>query len=607
YVQDDWRVTPKLTLNMGLRFEREGGFKERYNRALVGFDPNAELPIAAGAQAAYAKIALPELPANQFVIKGGSVYLGQPGRETSHMSENMWLPRFGAVYQLNDKTVIRGGYGVFFDTNNVLNNDLNQLGFSRTTSTQVSNDNGLTFTASNLTSAACRANASACTTIFSDPFPVLSGGQRFLSPIGNALGVMAGVGRSINFYIPNDWKHARQQRWRFSIQRQLSNDMALEVAYLGSYSDRISVSRRIDALPEQYWSTGNVRDTDIANLNAQVTNPFNISNFASLQTSNPVLYEDMNGNGFFRGATIQRATLLRPYPHLSNSNNSRDPIGEVKYHDVELTLNKRFSQGMLYSVSYIRSWNRERTSFDNEFDAKPVWLESNQSRPHHLMFNALFELPFGKGKQFLSNSGIANAFLGGWQVSAIYHLQSGPLMGLGNWFYYSDDLRALTKSRDERTTDAWFNWHLLPGATRDYSACTPQNPNACDAWMARASKLVPADKMPANLTFNKAEVGGSKRLATPVDFQPNSFHRRVFPQRLSWLRSSNMNQIDMNLARNFSITETFKAQFRVDMINALNHVTYQGPNTDITSANFGRVTAQDNTPRWLQFMLRFTF
>ncbi len=603
YMQDDWRVTPKLTLNLGLRMEREGGFKERYNRAIIGVDLNADLPISAAAQAAYTTAQIPELAASQFIVKGGSTYLGQNGNTASHLSENLWLPRVGAVYQLNDKTVIRGGYGIFYDTNNVLNNDLNQLGYSRTTATAISNDNGLTFTSSNLTSAACRASTTACTTIFSDPFPTLSDGKRFLEPVGNTLGLMAGVGRSLGF-IPNDWKHARQQRWRLSLQRELSRSMVLEVAYLGSYSDKISIGKRIDALPEQYWATGTIRNNTLANnLNSTVANPFRLSNFTALQTSNPVLYQDMAGNGFFTATTRAKSAILRPYGHLNNATNARTPIGEVKYHDVEVTLNKRFSQGMMYSVSFIRSWNKERTVFENEFDSSPVWRESNSSRPNHFMFNALYELPFGKGKRFLADSKIANAVVGGWQVSSIYHLQSGPIYDTGNWFFYGTDSHALTKSRDERTTDAWFNWQLLPGATRDYTASNRT------AYETRIRTIVPQSVLTSmgSICGSGNNVACTYENVTPTNFQPNSFHRRIFPTRLSWLRTSNMNQVDMNIARNFALTEKLKIQFRVDFINALNHVTYQGPNTDITSTSFGKVTAQDNTPRWIQFMMRFTF
>jgi hypothetical protein len=602
YVQDDWRFSSKLTVNLGLRVEREAGFRERFNRAVVGFDPNAELPISAAAQAAYAAIALPELPAGQFVVRGGSVYLNQNGG-VSHLSENMFMPRVGIAYQWNDKTVIRGGYGMYFDTNNVLNEALNQLGYSRDTATPISNDNGLTFTSSNMTSAECRQSLSNCRTIFSDPFPVRADGTRFNVPVADKLGLMAGVGRNIA-YLPNDWKHARQHRWRFSVQRQLSSDLVFEFAYLGSYSDRLAVGKRLDPLPEQYWATGLIRNNALTNnLNTNVPNPFRVTNFAFLQTSNPLLYQDISSNGFFTATTRQKQSLLRPFGHVNGSTISRVPIGKSKYHDLEFTLTKRFSQGASYQVSYIRTWNQDRTTLLNEFDNVPTWLPGNNSRPHHFMFNALWELPVGTGRRFLSDSKVLGAVLGGWQVSAIYHIQSGPAYGLGNWFYFGNDLRDLTKLRNERTTDAWFNWQLLPGAARDYSAANRS------AYESRIRGLVPQAVLQqmGNICGPSSNQACTYENVIPRDFQPNAFHRRIFPNRLDWLREDFMNQLDLNIAKNFSVTEDLRMQFRVDFINALNNVHYQGPNTDITSSNFGKITAQNNIPRWIQFQLRFTF
>jgi hypothetical protein len=614
YVQDDWRFSQKLTVNVGLRFEREGGFRERYNRAVVGFDPNAELPIAAEVQAAYAKVAFPELPASQFSVRGGSLYLSQNGG-VSHLSENMFLPKIGLAYQWNEKTVIRGGYGIFYDTNNVLNNDLNQTGYTRGTGTPISNDSGLTFTSSNLTSAECRANTSACVTIFSDPFPVRADGTRFNTPVGDALGSMVGAGRNIA-YIPNDWKHARQHRWRFSVQRQLSENMVFEFAYLGSYANSISLpnGRRLDPLPEQYWAGGLFRNNALAgDLNANVSNPFCVKidtntcafpdNYKALETSNPLLHQDITSNSFFTGVNRSKASLLRPNGHLSGSTIRFDSIGESKYHDLEFTLNKRFSQGMSYQVSYIRTWSQNRDVLENEFDAKPTWRPSNNSRPHHLMFNAIWEVPVGKGRRFLSNANLVNHILGGWQIGAIYHIQSGPAYDLGNWFFYGDDLRALTKSGDERTTDAWFNWQLLPGAARDFN-----NTNR-SAYEARIRSLVPQSVLTqmGNICGSGNNLPCTYENVVPQNFQPNSFHRRVSPTRVDWLREDFMNQIDMNIAKSFSVREGLRLQFRADFTNVLNNVHYQGPNTDINNANFGKITAQGNIPRLMQFQLRVIF
>lgn len=608
YVQDDWKLNRRLTVNLGLRYELEGSFRERFNRGLTGFDLNAQLPIAAGAQAAYATLPASILslrPASDFIVKGGTTFLGKDGApDTVNKAQPGWMPRLGFAYQLNDKTVLRGGWGMFFDTNNVLNDGLNQTGYSRGTNTVITNDNGLTFTNSNLTSAACRASLSACVTLLSDPFPVRADGTRFDVPLGNALGVMALQGRGLNPYLDYNWERARQHRFRLGLQRQIGTTMVAEVAVLGSRTDQIQVSRRIDALPGKYWATGLIRNNALANdLNSQLTNPFNINNFASLRTSAPVIYADMLTNGFFTNANIAKSNLLRPYPNVNNLVNGRDPGGEQVYNHLEATLTKRFSNGFSFQASYMWSSNIQRTVRENEFDENLVWAPTNNSAPHNLNVNFIYELPFGKGRKLLSGNKWLGAVVSGWQVGGIYSKQSGRAYGVGNWFYYGNDLREIAKDTKDQTVDAWFNWQLFPGAQRDYSAANRS------AYETRIRGLVPQSVLTqmGNICGSGNNVACTYENVIPTNFQPNSFHTRVFPTALNWLRSHGKNNLDMNLVRRFTVTEKKQLEFRLDMLNAFNHVLWDVPNTDITSANFGKVTTQWNTPRWIQFMLRFTF
>jgi hypothetical protein len=608
YVQDDWKLSSKLTVNLGLRYELEGGFRERFNRGLAGFDPEAQLPISQAAQEAYAKLPASILalrPASDFVVKGGTLYLGEDGAsETVNNAQPGWMPRVGFAYQFDDKTVIRGGWGMFFDTNNVLNDGLNQTGYSRGTGTTITNDNGLTFLGTNITSPECRANIANCRTILADPFPVRPDGTRFETPLGNALGLSALQGRNLT-YLDRDWERARQHRFRIGLQRQLTNTIVVELAYLGSRTDQIQVERRLNALPGKYWATGLVRNNSLTNdLNTQIpNNPFRITNFTALQTSNPTVFADMQTQGFFTNANIAKHQLLRPYPNFGDLRNGRDPSGEQKYNHLEVTATKRFSQGYSFQVSYLWSSNLQRTARQNEFDDFLVWEPSNNSAPHNLSVNFIYEFPFGKGRKWLSNNKWLNALVGGWQVSGIYTKQSGRVYGLGNWFYFGDDLRDIAKDTKDQTADAWFNWQLFPGASRDFSASNRA------AYEARIRSLVPESVLQqmGNICGSGNNQPCTYSNVTPNNFQPNSFHVRVFPTTLNWLRGQGKNQLDANILRRFPVTEKQTLEFRLDMINTFNHVLWENPNTDINSSNFGRVTTQWNTPRFIQFQLRYVF
>ncbi len=557
YVQDDWRLNDRLTLNLGVRYEIEGGFVERADRGIGGgFDFGEILPISAAAEAAYLRN--PVAGVTSIEVRGGNTYLGVNGapRPLSD-SQQSWMPRAGVVVKLGEDTTVRAGYGLFFDTNNVLNSGINQFGYSRGTGTILTNDAGLTFLNTNLTSAACRASPSACTTIFSDPFPLRGDGTRFNEPLGSALGSMARVGRGLD-YVDRGWRRARQQRWRAGVQRALTRTMVAEAAYLGSYSDNISITRRLDFLPEQYWATGLARDDATANyLNALIPNPFNLANFEFLRTANPVLYQDMANNGFFTSTTIRRHQLLRAYPHMTSGGlrNDRTPDGESKYHDVELWMRQRLAKGIQYTISYTRAWHQDRDFYFDEFDVLPSWRESGDSLPHHFFVTAIIELPFGAGKRWLS-SGWGKTLLGGWQTAGVYHLQSGRTIDWGNRFYYGASYDDIALPASERDPTRWFN-------TDNFERSSAR--------------------------------------------QPNSFHRRVFPSRIDSVRADYMNQLDLSLQRQFVLAGRTRFQARLDAINALNRVQWDRPNTDPTSSNFGVVTQQWNTPRWLQLQGRITF
>ena len=545
YVQNNWRVTPALSLNLGLRAEYELGPTERYNRVIGYFDPGAKLPISEAAQSAYARSPAPERAASQFEVKGGSVYPGLGGRSRRMwQNELMWLPRLAAAYQLGSKTVLRGGYGLFYDTLNVLNIGPDQTGFSRTTSTVITNDFGVTWLAGDP-----RRGISP----MSDPFPIRADGSRFDKPFRDGLGLMAVTGRSWSF---NDFgsKRARQQRWRVGMQRQISPNMMIEVAYAGSRSDRVAVGRNLSPLPEQYWASGLVRNDAIANnLNSNVANPFRLGNFAGMATTSPLNYKDMGTQSFFTSATIRKNLLLRAVPQMSGLTSSMAPLGEVRTHELDVSFERRFSKGLALNAGYTRLRARGADFFFNEFDQAPSWRESNEGRPHRFTATGLYQVPLGRGRAFASR-GLLNHVFGGFQIGLTYEWQPGPLISWGNVFYYGE-LDAINSGT--RTLNRWFNT--------------------------------------ANFERNSSKA-------------PAAFHRRVFPTQIDSLRQDMTNQWNGNIQRDFRLTERVALQFRADIINLQNRSQFSAPNTSPISTNFGIVTSEVNgTKRFLQVQGRLRF
>ena len=272
---------------------------------------------------------------------------------------------------------------------------------------------------------------------------------------------MARVGEGFTFG-RYDRMRPRVQRWRVGIQRELGANMLVEASYWGQYADRLFVTTRLDALPEQYWNATNARNNAIAsNMNQQVTNPFHISNFDSLRTSDPTLYQHLSTLAQFTSPTIQKHRLLRPFPHMNGLNDSAANTGAARTHALELNFQRRLAQGFMLNASYTRMVQENRTFLDNEFESVPtIWYPSDTARPHRVTATGLYELPFGKGRAYLQD-GILNHILGGWQVAVTYEFQPGPLLAWGNIFYNGNlDTFAEDVTANDQTLEQWFDTSL---------------------------------------------------------------------------------------------------------------------------------------------------
>ena len=418
YLQDDWKVSRRFTVNLGLRWEMETPITERFDRSVAGFAFGTPNPINDQARANYAKNPIPELAADQFRILGGLTFVnvGGNGRNYWEGEKNNIAPRMGFAYQLRDKTVLRAGYGIFFAPIGILKYSSIQTGFSQSTPIQASLDSGVTFIAST-----------------ANPFP------NGLQPaLGAAGGLETNLGQGISFF-PGNRVNPYNQKWSFGIQQVLPGQWLLDTSYVGGRATRLGITRNLNNTPAEYLSRSASRDqATIDFLGKSFPNP--------LKGTNPIY-----------GANISRANLLRPYPHFGNVDMLGDPVGYSWYHSWQTRLEKRFSQGYTMQLSYTWAKAMEATAFLNAQDPMPYEVVGGLDRTHRLTASGIWELPFGRGRRFGSGWNKAlDLIAGGWQLNGVMQRQSGPPLDWGN-IIFNGDLKNIVLPASERSVDRWFN------------------------------------------------------------------------------------------------------------------------------------------------------
>ncbi len=424
FLQDDWKLTSRFTLNLGLRYDYETPVVERFDRQLRGFDFNAPSPIAAQAAG--------------LNLRGGVQFAntnGQP-RGAFNPDRNNFQPRVGGAFRITDKWVIRGGYGLYYLGQNELGSS---QGFSRRTTAVTSTDG-------NLTPAVSIDNA----------FANLPGG-RLLSPIGSSLGAASFLGEGItanNLNRSLPYSH----QFSFDIERELPFGMLGEVAYVGNLTRKLPLSSAVNVLPASELGRRTAAGAiDSAYYTARVPNPM-----AGLIPNNAGL----------NGTTIPRQQLLLPYPQYTGITLANNPIGAQDYHGFQSKITKRMANGITFLASYGTGKTLERVTMLNAQDfnlADPAAsrLEKRSASqidiPQKFTIAGVFELPFGKGKPW--GAGWAKPVdlaLGGWQLNFDVTYQSGWAVDYPNAAQVTSGSAKL--SSGERTQDRWFNTSLWTNA-----------------------------------------------------------------------------------------------------------------------------------------------
>ncbi len=416
FFHDDWRVTPKLTLNLGMRYEIEPGQTERYNRIVRDFDSATPSPIDAAARAAYtaAYNANPGnflLPPDQFRILGGLIYADENNRAAWNADRSNFQPRIGAAYKLNEKTVLRAGFGIF--TAPFMIETPYQIGFSGFTPFVPTNDNGRNFIAT-----------------FDNPFP--TGLQA--SP-GASLGLLSNVGFDAgtqdNPLITPNRKNAKFARFILGFQRELPGQFVVEANFVMARGYDLAVTRSLNFVPRQYLGdTPDTADAAEAFLGDEIPNPFR----NLLPGTGSPLNTDQE---------IERWRSMGAFPQFANVW-LQQYNGTNRYSSLQFQAQKRFSNSFSFTGTYTWTRLRERVSYLNASDSVLENRISPDERPHRFTIAAVYQLPVGRGRRFGSGMNrIVDAFIGGWQFNGTYEWQKGEPFLFDDPLFYAGDLTEL--------------------------------------------------------------------------------------------------------------------------------------------------------------------
>ncbi|MDX2043915.1 MAG: carboxypeptidase-like regulatory domain-containing protein [Acidobacteriota bacterium] len=550
FFQDDWKVSRKLTLNLGLRYELEGATTERFNRNLRGFDLTSASPVEAAAKAAYAANPIPEIPAANFNVKGGLLFTGDSRRGFYDADTNNFQPRVGFAYQINEKTVIRGGLAMY--TVPYPLEAINATGFASSTPIDPSPDLGLTFTAS-----------------LANPYP-----NGRIAPTGSSRGLATFLGQSINV-VPTNLRNGQSAKLELNLQRELPGRWLAEISYVGNRGYDLTTSVDLNPVPRQFMSTSPVRDQAQINfLTANVTNPFrNIEAF--------------RGTTFFTATTLQRQQLLRPFPQFTGVT-SRRYDGASDYQSMQVRLERRFANGYTLLGTYAFSKGLEQLTLLNPTDGAYEKRLTAADSPHRFNLSGIYELPFGRGRKFGSSwNGVTEALLGGFQVQGLWLYQSGRPIDLGN-IYYNGDIRALELEVASNTIGAIGTSNVTDNVFK--TSLTGLGFYFQDA----------AVQTNGALDFTKQRNDARINLGSNI---------RTMPSRVANLRGQPINLVDLSMIKNFAFTERIKLQLRIESLNAFNHWHFNNPDLNPRNTTFGRVnnSSQVHLPREYQIGLKLMF
>jgi len=536
YIQDDWKVNDKLTVNLGLRYDVQIPWLERFNRENRGWDQNVKSPYSDAVLANWAKLkaaydaanpnAKYPYPSPPSVLTGGYVFPGVNG-QPSRLYDTDWsniAPRIGIAWRILPKTVIRTGGGMYYQSST-------QSG----TTTGYTQSTGYVTSLDQLTPSAGASVNGAYS--LNNPFP-----NGFLAPTGNSLGLLTNIGNGVSYDPPN-FTIPKTYQYSFAIQQQIWKGIAVEAAYTGNFQNHINLTQNLnhETYPNQL-----IAIQDPAYYSRSVPNPFyGILPITSSNGSSP----NIAANNLFRPDPIYQGITN----NLIQQGLYRSDMLAIKIEQRAYGSNASAGGALTWTLSYAFAKAFEQNHRLNDWNInEPLIYEiDNTDKSQNLSFNIVWDLPFGKGRRYMTSSKVADLFLGGWRYSGIFTFESGNPTGWPNLINTCGDWHAKVQNEN-----SWFN-----------------NDKSCYQQLANGNVL------------------------------------RTVPDRFVDIRDPSVGPfINSAMEKTWSITERYKFLLRAEAFNVFNSVQRPGPDTTFTNVTFGQLPkSQLNFPRFIQLAAKFYF
>jgi trimeric autotransporter adhesin len=555
YAQDDWRVNGRLTINYGLRLEHETGMMERNNQEVVNFDQSAVNPLNNLVNV------IDPVSGQRRQLLGGLVFAGVNGAPTQqgHQPAVTAAPRIGAVFSVNEKTVLRGGWGLYYSPWNYPaagTTGWGQTGYSSTTPVP-------------------QPSSTHPTTTISNPFP-----SGLVPPSGSSLGLLTGAGGDVYFVDPNKGA-ARVQQYSVDLQRELPGGMSVSIGYTGLTGSNLSWTGSNAGATAGYININQI-DPKYQSLPADFTFKTVPNPFFGVAAAGP----------FANQATIQQGQLLRPFPQFGNVYMEQSTGAHSQYNAAIFELRKRVTGLWGGSFSYTYSRLNDNQFGESNYYASAPGLQNNYTvipgsayynpnleygrslldSPHKIVIAPTVTLPFGSGRKFLSNSQLGDMLLGGWSISVAATLQSGFPLGVSQTLLTS-------------------NTFLFGGTPR---------PNIVPGQSFLTSGDI-TDRITGNVGDNLYYNKGA--FATTA---ANQFGNA--PRTLPGAYSPWRDNVDLSVSKRVRTGGQTAAIVRLEVLNMFNIVQWAAPaSSAFGDSSFGQITTQANNMRMVQFTFRFQF